>query len=68
MQSLVATLTGSHVPFLGTETHELGEERVASYLYQVTSAVGWNGTTTGDFWPTTTSNKPRPSIYSQHCT
>jgi ERCC4-type nuclease len=34
-QSLVATLAGLHVPFLCVETHELGEEIVASYLYQV---------------------------------
>lgn len=34
-QSLVATLVGLQVPFLCTETHELGEELVASYLYQV---------------------------------
>ena len=34
-QSLIATLAGLRVPFLCTETHELGEEIVASYLYQV---------------------------------
>jgi ERCC4-type nuclease len=34
-QSLVAILAGLPVPFLCTETHELGEELVASYLYQV---------------------------------
>lgn len=34
-QSLLATLVGLRVPFLCTETHELGEEMVASYLYQV---------------------------------
>lgn len=34
-QSLVAILAGLHVPFLCTETHELGEELVASYLYQM---------------------------------
>ena len=28
-------LAGLQVPFLCTETHELGEELVASYLYQV---------------------------------
>jgi hypothetical protein len=32
---LVAALTGLGVPFLCVETHELGEEIVASYLYQV---------------------------------
>jgi ERCC4 domain len=34
-QSLIAVLTGLNVPFLCTETHELGEEVVASYLYQI---------------------------------
>ena len=34
-QSLVAMLAGLQVPFLCSETHELGEELVASYLYQV---------------------------------
>jgi len=34
-QSLVAVLAGLQVPFLCSETHELGEELVASYLYQV---------------------------------
>lgn len=34
-QSLVAVLAGLGIPFLCTETHELGEELVASYLYQV---------------------------------
>jgi ERCC4-type nuclease len=34
-QALVALLAGLQVPFLCTETHELGEELVASYLYQV---------------------------------
>ena len=34
-QSLVATLAGLRVPFLCADTHELGEEIVASYLYQV---------------------------------
>lgn len=34
-QSLIAALAGLGVPFLCTETHELGEEIVASYLYQV---------------------------------
>jgi len=33
-QSLIAVLTGLRVPFICTETHELGEEIVASYLYQ----------------------------------
>ena len=34
-QFLVATLAGLQVPFLCSETHELGEELVASYLYQI---------------------------------
>ena len=34
-QSLVAVLAGLNVSFLCTETHELGEEAVASYLYQI---------------------------------
>ncbi|MBI3935170.1 MAG: hypothetical protein HY316_10810 [Acidobacteria bacterium] len=34
-QSLIATLAGAGVPFLCVDTHELGEEIVASYLYQV---------------------------------
>jgi hypothetical protein len=34
-QSLIAALVGWQIPFLCTETHELGEEMVASYLYQV---------------------------------
>jgi ERCC4-type nuclease len=35
MQSLIAALVGLRVPFLTTETHELGAEVIASYLYQV---------------------------------
>jgi ERCC4-type nuclease len=34
-QSLIAALAGLQVPFLCSETHELGEELVGSYLYQV---------------------------------
>ncbi len=34
-QSLIAILAGLQVPFLCSETHELGEELVASYLYQI---------------------------------
>jgi ERCC4-type nuclease len=33
-QSLIAVLAGLRLPFLCTESHELGEEIVASYLYQ----------------------------------
>ena len=35
LQSLLAILAGLQVPFVCTDTHELGEELVASYLYQV---------------------------------
>jgi ERCC4-type nuclease len=34
-QSLIAILAGLQIPFLCSDTHELGEEIVASYLYQV---------------------------------
>jgi hypothetical protein len=34
-QFLVAVLAGLQVPFVCSETHELGEELVGSYLYQV---------------------------------
>jgi hypothetical protein len=34
-QFLVALLAGLQVPFVCSETHELGEELVGSYLYQV---------------------------------
>jgi len=34
-QSLIAVPAGLQMPFLCSETHELGEEIVASYLYQV---------------------------------
>lgn len=34
-QFLVAMLAGLQVPFVCSETHELGEELVGSYLYQV---------------------------------
>jgi len=34
-QFLIAALAGLHVPFVCSETHELGEELIASYLYQV---------------------------------
>ena len=34
-QSLMAIPAGLQIPFLCSETHELGEELVASYLYQV---------------------------------
>jgi hypothetical protein len=31
---LIAVLAGLRVPFVCTETHEMGEEILASYLYQ----------------------------------
>ncbi len=34
-QSLIALLAGLQVPFICTESHEMGEEVLASYLYQV---------------------------------
>ncbi len=34
-QSLIAVLAGLQVPFICTESHEIGEEVLASYLYQV---------------------------------
>jgi ERCC4-type nuclease len=34
-QSLISVLAGLRIPFLCVETHELGAEAVASYLYQV---------------------------------
>jgi DNA excision repair protein ERCC-4 len=34
-QFLVAVLAGLQVPFICSETHELGEELVGSYLYQI---------------------------------
>jgi ERCC4-type nuclease len=34
-QSLIALLVGLQVPFICTDNHELGEEMVASFLYQV---------------------------------
>jgi len=34
-QSLIAAFAGLQIPLLCTETHELGEAMVASYLYQV---------------------------------
>jgi ERCC4-type nuclease len=35
VQSLIAALAGLGVPFVTADTHELGEEIVASYLYQI---------------------------------
>jgi len=44
-QSLIATLAGLRVPFLCVDTQELGEEIVASFLYQVHlyHCLGTNG-------------------------
>jgi hypothetical protein len=46
MQSLIAVLAGTGVPFLCTEARELAEEIVASYLYQVHL---YHGLETNDF-------------------
>ena len=35
MQALIATVAGWGIPFVCTETHELGEEIAASFLYQI---------------------------------
>ena len=35
LQSLIAVVAGLGIPFVTAETHELGEEIVASYLYQI---------------------------------
>lgn len=35
LQSLIAVLAGLNISFLCTETHALGEEVVASYLFQI---------------------------------
>ena len=35
IQSLIAVLAGLGIPFLCTETHDLAEEVVASFLYQI---------------------------------
>ena len=35
MQALIVLLAGWSVPSVCAETHELGEEIIASYLYQV---------------------------------
>jgi ERCC4-type nuclease len=43
-QSLIAMLAGLQVPFLCSETHELGEELVASYLYRFICTTGWKPT------------------------
>jgi hypothetical protein len=52
-QFLVAVLAGLQVPFVCSETHELGEELVGSYLYQV-HPTGWSPTITAVFYQTTT--------------
>jgi len=55
-QSLIAMLAGLQVPFLCSETHELGEELVASCFYQV-HLYHWLETNDyGRSWRTTTHN------------
>ncbi len=50
-------LAGWGVPFVCTETHELGEEIVASYLYQVhLSTTGSSRTDTENGWRTMICN------------
>ena len=55
-QSLVAILAGLNIPFLCTDTHELGEEAVASYSIRFTSITGLRPTTTAASWSTMISN------------
>ena len=35
LRALIAALAGTGVPFICSETHELGAEITASYLYQI---------------------------------
>lgn len=54
MQFLVATLAGLQVPFVCSETHELGEELVAPRTsIRSISTTGWNPTITAGFFQTT---------------
>lgn len=54
MQSLIAVLAEIGVPFLCTETHEMAEEVVASYLYRSTSTTGSKPTISGGTSPAAT--------------
>jgi hypothetical protein len=58
-QSLIAALAGLQVPFLCSETHELGEELVASYRYQVHLYRWLEINDYGASSPTTISKKTR---------
>src|SRR5208282_113332 len=63
-QSLIAALAGLQVPFLCSETHELGEELAASRLYQVHLYHCLRTTTTAASSPTTISRShanPHPA-------
>jgi hypothetical protein len=56
-QSLIATLAGLQVPFLCSETHELG--RGASGLLSLSNSlctIGWRRMILADSWPTMTSS------------
>ena len=60
MQSMIAVFAGLEVPFVCTENHELAEETIASYLYQIytksTCIIGSNRTDTDDISARTISN------------
>ena len=58
-QSLIAALAGLQASFLCSETHELGEELVGSYLYRSISIIGLRATTTAASSPTTISKELR---------
>jgi hypothetical protein len=55
-QSLVAILAGLQLPFLCTETHELGEELVASISIKSICTTGWKSTATAGSSPTMISD------------
>ncbi len=55
-QSLIALLAGINVPFLCTETHELGRKPWPPTCTRSISITGWKATTTADSWPTETFN------------
>lgn len=61
-QSLIALLAGLNVPFLCTETHEMGEE-LASYLYRFTFIIGSKPTTMVDSCRTSTFRTYRTVKY-----
>jgi hypothetical protein len=46
-QSLIAVLAGLQIPFLCSETHELGEEILASIFIKFTYITGWRPTISG---------------------